>query len=72
MYELKRGVQPDTIQEDKIHGVNLKSYNTSGQVTYATYIPGETLHDNVYSIKTREFMSLEDYKEVKVKRRYYS
>ena len=62
------GVSLDNKQESKIHGVKLQTFNKSGEVTASTYIPGIKLHDEVYSTKTREFMTIDDYHATKKKK----
>ena len=62
------GVSLDNKQESKIHGVKLKSYNKSGEVTASTYIPGLRLHEEVYSTKTKQFMTVDEYQAIKKKK----
>ena len=62
------GVSSDNEQESKIHGVKLKSYNKSGEVTASTYIPGLRLHEEVYSTKTKQYMTVDDYHATKKKK----
>ena len=62
------GVSLDNKQESKIHDVELKTYNKIGEVTDSTYISGIKLHEEVYSTKTREFMTVDDYHATKKKK----
>ena len=64
------GVSLDNKQESKIHGVKLKSYDKSGEVTASTYIPGLRLHEEVYSTKTKQFMTVDEYQAIKKKKKY--
>ena len=69
MYNHKNNsVDLHSLEHSKIHGVNIKSYDKSGNVTDSTHIPGIKLHDEVYSTKTRKFMNVEDYHATKKKK----
>ena len=69
MYNHKNNsVKVDTLEHSKIHGVNIKSYNKSGNVTDSTYIPGIKLHDEVYSTKTKQFMTVDEFQAIKKKK----
>jgi hypothetical protein len=62
------GVSLDNKQESKIHGVKLQTFNKSGEVTASTYIPGIKLHEEVYSTKTKQFMTVDEYHATKKKK----
>ena len=64
------GVSLDNVESSKIHGVKLKSYDKSGDVTASTYIPGLRLHEEVYSTKTKQFMTMDEYQAIKKKKKY--
>jgi hypothetical protein len=68
MYNHKNNsVDLHSLEHSKIHGVNIKSYDKSGNVTDSTHIPGIKLHDEVYSTKTKKFMNAEEYHTTKKK-----
>ena len=62
------GVLSDNEQESKIHDVKLKTYNKIGEVTDSIYISGLSLHDEVYSTKTKQFMTVDEYHAGKKKK----
>ena len=62
------GVSLDNKQESKIHDVELKTYNKIGEVTDSTYISGIKLHEEVYSTKTKQFMTIDEYHAGKKKK----
>lgn len=62
------GVSSDNAESSKIHGVNIKSYDKSGRLTSLHYIPGLKLHDEVYSTKTKQFMTVDEYHAGKKKK----
>ena len=69
MYNHKaNSVDLHSLEHSKIHGVKLQTFNKSGEVTASTYIPGIKLHEEVYSTKTREFMTVDDYHATKKKK----
>ena len=62
------GVLSDNEQESKIHDVKLKTYNKIGEVTDSIYISVLSLHDEVYSTKTKQFMTIDEYHAGKKKK----
>ena len=62
------GVSTGSAESSKIHGVKLQTFNKSGEMTDSTYIPGLKLHEEVYSTKTKQFMTVDDYHATKKKK----
>ena len=62
------GVSTGSAESSKIHGVKLQTFNKSGEVTASTYIPGIKLHEEVYSTKTKQFMTVDVYHATKKKK----
>ena len=62
------GVSTGSAESSKIHGVKLQTFNKSGEVTASTYISGIKLHEEVYSTKTKQFMTVDDYHATKKKK----
>ena len=64
VYKTTQGVQNHRTN-DKIYGVKVTSYDRLGDITNSVYIAGDTLHEYMYSCKTREFINIEEAKHKK-------